>query len=97
MRAYDGERFLESLTFALNQLQDAAWQFRAPRRRIPDINHSTRRLGRREYKATEIAIFGKDNSVVCARQCDNPLVRRPWRRFYDCDDIERRCAQFAHY
>lgn len=97
MRAYDGERFLESFTFALNQLQDAARQFGALQRRITNVNHSARGVGGREYQAAEIAIFGKDNSVVRARQCDNPLVSRPWRVFYYCDDIERRRAQFAHY
>lgn len=51
----------------------------------------------REYEAAEIAIFGKDDSLVQARQFDNPLVRRPWRAFYHGDDIERRCAQFAHH
>lgn len=97
MRAHDGERFLESLAFAPNQLQDAARQFGTSRCRIPDINHSARGMGRREYKAAKIAVFGKDNSVIRARQCNNPLVSRPWRLFYYCDDIERRCAQFAHH
>ena len=97
MGAYDGKRFLESFTFALNQLQDAARQFGALRRWITDINHSARGMRGREYKAAEIAIFGKDDSLVQARQFDNPLVRRPWRVFYHGDDIERRCAQFAHH
>ena len=51
----------------------------------------------REYVAAEITIFGKDDSVVAARQFDNSFVGRPRRLINDCNDIERRCAQFAHY
>lgn len=97
VRPHDGERSLEAFTFTLNELQDTTRQLRSQRRRVTDVNHSTRRMRGRKHKAAEIPVFGKENSGVRTGQFDHALVHGSRRMLAYCHDIKRRRAKPAYH